>query len=290
MEDIEFKPEPDFYKKFASWLLDCDFSKKVAALQAFTMPAAKEKFHVLCVGDPGSGKSELMTFLTDVVPNSSYVGQRTTPVGMVEELERCDAGIMGAEEFDKMSSLLRNQLLEMMEAQRVKVTKHGFSDYIQTRTNVFAICNPRGSMLNEMLPLHTQLTFAHQLPLLQRFHLIIPFKSLSGDRYGDVAVSLNYDNDEVEIMKNNIKRYLIKVKQKFPKITLTDEMSFKIGEYVAELKDISRMKDLFSPRTIVGFRSALQARTRMNFRTSPIDDDFNYVKKIFDQVYFPEGG
>lgn len=288
MSLTNLQPIKHFYKRLAPWLLECDFPKKVCTLQLFTNPEQGEIFHLLFVGEAASGKSDLLAYQTGICPNSSYVGLRTTPVGLIEDLIHCDKGIIGVEEFDKLPLALRNHLLEMMESQQVKITMHNVSRTIPTRTNILAVCNPRNNVLDEFQSAHQQLSFSGNIPLLTRFALILPFKALGKEKYGDVAVSGNYDREEAEDDKLELKKYLIYIRRILPKIIVPDQMAREAGEFIAEVKGYSRMTDILSIRTVKnGFLSALKAQARMNLRNIPDQSDFDEIKQIFETVHEP---
>lgn len=288
IQDVEFIE--NFYERLCPNILECDFPKKVCALQCFINPEQSEIFHILLVGDPASGKSELMNFIAKITPNSGFVGKHTTRVGLIEELENCDRGIMGIDEFDKLPKEIRNSMLEMMQSQQVKIAKFGMHVILKTRTNVLAVCNPRNSILSELEPVHHQLSFSNDLPLLTRFALIVPFYALSSERYADVAESNNYDREEEDEKKSFLKKYLVKTKINFPKINIDNTMARRAGDFVHELKQYSPMSDILSIRTVVnGFMTALKASARMNWRDTANEKDFIVVKNMYEQIYAPEG-
>ena len=64
------------------------------------------------------------------------------------------------------------------------------------------------------------------------------------------------------------------------------EMARAAGEYIGELSQYSPMRSILSARTILNsFIPAIKARARMNLRTIASEEDFKYVKEIFEQVY-----
>ena len=89
----------------------------------------------------------------------------------------------------------------------------------------------------------------------------------------------------------NLKREIMRLKRGIPRVIVSDELAGMSGDFIAELKDVSKMKDIITVRLVVnGFKSALKARARMNYRSTATKEDFSYIKKIFDRIYFPEGG
>lgn len=275
----------NFEEYIAPYLLENDFAKRVLALQMFTNPFAKELMHTMLIGNPATGKSTLMEDIAEIAINSGFSGKKITIVGLIEKLHATSGGITCLDEFDKIDKDVRDQLLEVMQSQKISIDQHGFHSRIEARTNVLVGCNPttNNGILNPEMPAYLQVRFS--LPLLTRFHLLIPFYSVDSSLYGDIAISHEIDEEADRKRKMELRDYLMRVREQIPIVDISESMLRKTGDYIKSLQDYSSMRLLISPRTITGFKSCLRARARMNLKNHVEESDFKYVKKIFEELY-----
>lgn len=285
-QEIALETAHALHENLAPQLVDCDLAKKIVALQMCSMPEEKEKIHILMVGSPASGKSELMGFIHKCIPHSVRLDKRTTPVGLVEATEVSDRGLTMMDEFDKVAKPVRQQLLEAMQDQVITVHKFGFHETFPRRMNILAACNPDNGTVQDGRPIVAQIKRFSPV-LLSRFHFIIKFNSIASERYGEIAVKHNVVEENLEDLQRNILSMIIEMKRKVPKVTISPKLARKSGDAIDFLKKATTagFRRIITYRTVEGFLSCLKARARMNLRSNPNDDDFKYVRKLFEQVY-----
>jgi DNA helicase MCM8 len=116
--------------------------------------------HVLIVGDPGLGKSQLLNFASTVAPRAVYVCANTsTAVGLTATVQDgaleagalvlADQGVCCIDEFDKIIGDGWRSLLDVMEQQTVNVAKAGVVCALPARTSILAAANPVGGHYNK---------------------------------------------------------------------------------------------------------------------------------------------
>ena len=144
--------------------------------------------HILLVGDPGIGKSQLLRYVVQLAPRGIYAsGKSSTSAGLTATaikdefgdgrwtleagaLVLADQGIAAVDEMDKMRSEDRSSLHEAMEQQTVSVAKAGIMANLKSRCALLGAANPRYGRFDPYESIAEQINM--QPTLLSRFDLI----------------------------------------------------------------------------------------------------------------------
>ncbi len=160
--------------------------------------------HILLVGDPGTGKSQILQATHNIAPKSIYTAGRTTSgVGLTASAVKDDfgeggwtlkagalvlssGGICMADELDKMNPEDRVALHEAMEQGMVSIAKAGIVTRFKADTSILAAANPKFSRFDQYQPFIEQINLP--ATLISRFDLFFMMRDVL-DRTKDGQIS-----------------------------------------------------------------------------------------------------
>ena len=149
--------------------------------------------HVLLVGDPGSGKSQLLKRMSKVAPKARYVsGKGVSGAGLTASVVRdeflggwsleagalplANKGFCMIDEMDKMSQEDTAAMHEALEGQTITISKANIQATLRAETTVLAAANPKFGRFDPYDIMAKQIDMP--VTLINRFDLIFPIKDV----------------------------------------------------------------------------------------------------------------
>ncbi|MGB9936716.1 MAG: minichromosome maintenance protein MCM [Methanobacterium sp.] len=194
----ELATDPDVYNKIinstAPSIQGYREVKEAIALQLFggCVKELEDKtrirgdIHILIVGDPGIGKSQILKYVSKLAPRGIYTsGKGTSGVGLTAAAVKDDLGGWSLEagalvladrgnacvdELDKMRSEDRSAIHEALEQQTISIAKAGIMATLNSRCAMLAAANPKFGRFDRYKSVAEQINLP--APILSRFDLI----------------------------------------------------------------------------------------------------------------------
>jgi len=230
--------------------------------------------HILLIGDPGVGKSQLMSAVNKRAPkvigiagtNTSQAGLTTSAVK--DELTGtwtmeaggvilADTGLLCIDEFDKLSSAAQKSLNEPMEQLSVSSAKAGLVQTMSARTSILAAANPKYSRFTDNKSIKEQLDIAEST--LSRFDLVFVLRDeINETKDKELATSLltkNTSDNNLETLSDDcFKKYITYMKANcFP--VLTDEVITLLSDFYVDVRQQANASYVGKPITARDLKS-----------------------------------
>jgi len=220
--------------------------------------------HILLVGDPGSGKSAILQFVTNAAPKSRFVsGKSSTSAGLTASVVKdefmkgwaleagamvlANKGICLIDELDKMSPEDTSALHEALEQQQVSIAKANIQATLKTETTVLAAANPEMGRFDPYNPIASQIKMPPTL--INRFDLIFLIRDIpneSSDKKIASHIMKIHQSDknsiEPEIRLDLVRKYIAYAKQKIVP-ELTDEAVKEIISFYVDLRNKNKNQE-----------------------------------------------
>ena len=264
---LELSKDPNIYEKIikstAPSIRGYRDVKESIALQLFGGSAKQLEdetrlrgdIHILIVGDPGIGKSQILKYVSKLAPRSIYTsGKGTTGAGLTAAAVRDELGgwsleagalVLGdqgnvcVDELDKMRSEDRSALHEALEQQTVSIAKAGIMATLNSRCSVLAAANPKFGRFDRFKVLAEQIDLP--APIISRFDLIFVIED-KPSREGDselaehILKTHQYNTIDYEIEPELLRKYIAYARKNInPR--LTEEANDVLREFYVNTRN-----------------------------------------------------
>jgi DNA replicative helicase MCM subunit Mcm2 (Cdc46/Mcm family) len=287
----ELAKEPEKIKDFiAPHIIDMDDVKEAVLLQMFS----NEHFHILLLGDPSTGKTDIIKSAADLVPLSSFgLGSGTSGVGLATTvkgknvskglLPQADKGLCCIDELNLMKKADYASLYNAMEKGFVSYDKGGHHFKFDARVNILATGNPKGDKFKGM----TIKTIKSQIPfesaLLSRFHLLFIIKRPDAKKFKKITKKIIH-NDKMKIKSEDTTFITEFIRfNKVNEVEFSSELEEDVSSFIEKIKN-NEDKYLIevSPRVVIGMIRLAKASARMYGRNIVQKDDVETAKRILE--------
>jgi DNA replicative helicase MCM subunit Mcm2 (Cdc46/Mcm family) len=158
--------------------------------------------NALLLGDPGVAKTQLLKFMTKIIPKSDYVSGKSasgaglfggvdnladgTRIGKPGSVTMCNGGMAAIDEIEKMNPADRTYCHEIMESQQFSLRKIGIDITWEVKVGIIAAGNPKKSRWNPELTIKENVNIPDSL--LSRFGLIFLVRDIP-NKSEDLAIA-----------------------------------------------------------------------------------------------------
>ena len=262
--------------------------------------------HVLLIGDPGIGKSQIISALKKRAPKIiGIAGTTTSQAGLTvsavkDELTGtwameagavvlADTGVLCIDEYDKLSKHTQKSLNEPMEQLSVSSAKAGLVQTMTARTSILACANPKYSRFNKYKPINEQIDIPDSN--LSRFDLVFALEDnieVAKDR--KLATNLlrkqGFVNDVEVIDLELFKKYITYAKTEcFP--VLDDEACRHLVDFYVKTRQSAAESDSAKPittRDLMAMERLTIAHAKTELREVATIDDAKEAIRIYNEA------
>ena len=258
--------------------------------------------NVLLVGDPGTGKSQLLQFAAKAAPRGLYTtGRGSTAAGLTAAVVReggtgnfvleagalvlADMGVCCIDEIEKMRDEDRSAIHPAMEQQVVSIAKGGIVATLNARTSILAAANPALGRYNPYQTVAENINLP--VTILSRFDLIFVLRDQpEEERDSKLAEHIlklhRYSRTPVKppIDLELLRKYIGYAKRIKP--VITEEVMERFREFYLKMRSASRERGEISPisitpRQLESLIRLAEARARVHLREEVTIEDAEAV-------------
>jgi replicative DNA helicase Mcm len=265
----------------APHILGMDHVKRAALLQ-LVMP---ERFHILLLGDPGTGKTDILRAASELSPLSSFgLGSGASKAGLSVSfvgkevhygiLVQANDGLCCIDELNLMKVDDRAALYNAMEKGFVTYDKGSLHERFPADIRLLATANPKGDQFRggDLKTLKNQLPF--DAALLSRFHLVFIIRKPDAKQFRAISQQL-VEHKAKPLSKDDIAfihRYVSTAKHL--SVSIPTKLEARIVDAVTGFKEKEkRLLFDITPRLTKGLVSLASAGARLELRTEVTEKD-----------------
>ncbi|MFH0978101.1 MAG: ATP-binding protein [Candidatus Woesearchaeota archaeon] len=283
-------------KFIASGIVGLEAAKDAAFLQL----CSKEQINILMIGDPGTGKTEILRSCQEIAPIAEFglgsgmsgVGLTVTVQGKAVQkgiLPLADKGMALIDELNLMKKVDVGGLYNAMEKGFVTYDKAGKHYRFDARVSVLATANPRYSNFLGKSAEQLRKEIPFDAALLTRFHLVFFIRKPDINKFVEIAKGILKQQISInEHDKKLMKEYIQKARQ--IDVELPKEFEAQVVEFAKQLKkDEKKFLVEVNPRLVVGIVRLAKAKAASQLKNKVEAADLEIVKELVQSsLYFSQ--
>ena len=262
--------------------------------------------HVLLIGDPGIGKSQIISALKKRAPKiMSVAGTSTSQAGLTTSAVKddltgtwtleagavvlADTGVLCLDEYDKLGKNAQKSLNEPMEQMSVSSAKAGLLQVMSARTSIIACANPKYSRFDEYKSFREQINIPESN--LSRFDLVFALNDKIDEKKDyELATNLLHKEkfiDDVEVIDLELfKKYITYAKMEcFPELD-ENACNYLVEFYVETRQEAQASNDgkPITTRDLMALERLTIARAKTELRDVATVEDAKDAIRIYSEA------
>ncbi|RLE42729.1 hypothetical protein DRJ19_03625 [Candidatus Woesearchaeota archaeon] len=271
-----------------------DAIKKAVALQL----VSKQPIHLLLIGDPGTGKTDIARSASELAPISAYgLGSGTSSAGLVVTvkgnevipglLPMANDGLCVIDELNLMRKEDYAGLYNAMEKGFVTYDKGGKHFKFDARVKILATANPTHDEFKSASIEAIKKQIPFEPALLSRFHFVFIIKKPSIKRFMEITEHVIEKKTKAITAADKffIKEYIRWIQKNLPQEPhFTEANKRRIVDFVKHLKlNEKQFVTKITPRFVVGLVRLCGASALIENRKEVTKDDVERVKNLVNE-------
>lgn len=239
------------------------------------------EIHILLIGDPASGKSQLLKLVPEIVPRGKYVsGKGVTGAGLTATVTRdeqfmggwvleagalvlANKGLLSIDEFEKMLPEDQVAMHEAMEQGSISIAKASIVATLPAKTSILAGGNPKFSRFDTYLPIAKQITIPETL--LSRFDLKFVLRDVPNSEKDKKIVEhvlrtrqyKDYEASKPKLEPEFIRKYVAYAREKY-KPELSEEAGKILKNFYIKTRKKAEESNAAIPITLRQFEALIR--------------------------------
>jgi replicative DNA helicase Mcm len=260
--------------------------------------------HILLIGDPGVGKSQLIEYAHEVAPRSVHTSAKNaTGVGLTATAEQddfgdstewtikpgalpmADKGLIAVDELDKTTPEARGALHEALEQQQVSYSKANKTGQFKARCSLIAAANPKHGRFDRFEGVVEQVDL--EPALLSRFDMIFPLMDepdeASDTELGEHILETIHDSQDdgrdgghasPEYSPEFLRKYISYARRKVDPV-LSEDAKQHLNEWWVSLRNENNDGDAIpaTPRQLEAAERLAEASARVRLSETVVVED-----------------